>query len=211
MAVAVGVVGVVFGVLARASGLSVAKTCAMSLLWFTGASQLAAASVIGAGGSQAAALGTALLLASRNTFYGPVVAQWFGSDPVPVRAAIAHVTIDESTGLGAAQATLEEQRAGFVAGGFGVYVAWNLATLVGATVGDVIGDLTDWGLDAAFPAIYVALLAPHLRARPGRVGALVAGAVTVAALPVLPVGVPILLATLGAAAAAVTAYRERTP
>src|SRR3954447_24623107 len=95
LAVAVGLVGVAFGVLARASGLSTAKTCAMSLLIFTGASQIAAVGVITAHGSPLAALGSALLLASRNAIYGPVVARWFEDTPVAQRAVIAQVVIDE--------------------------------------------------------------------------------------------------------------------
>ena len=103
LAFAVGLVGIVFGVLARSSGLSVAKACAMSLLVFTGASQIAAASVIGAGGTQYAALGSALLLAARNALYGPVVVPWFRESSTLTRVGLAHVVIDESTGMGSCQ------------------------------------------------------------------------------------------------------------
>lgn len=210
LAFAVGLVGIVFGVLARSSGLSVAKTCAMSLLVFTGASQLAAVGVIGSGGSSAAALGSALLLAARNTLYGPVVAPWFADRSRATRAGVAQIIIDESTGMGAAQDTPSERRTGFLAAGLGTYVAWNSGTLLGAVAGDLIGDLQKWGLDAAFPAVYVAMLAPHLRSRPGRFGALIAGAVAVATVPLLPIGVPILVSTVGAVAGAALAHRERT-
>jgi len=208
LAATVGVVGVVFGVLARTSGLSLAKTCAMSLLVFTGASQFAAASVINGGGSSVAALGPALLLASRNALYGPVVARFFDDDSVPRRLALAHVVIDESTGVGAAQSERSEQRIGFLSSGIGIYVFWNLGTLLGATVGDFIGNLEQWGLDAAFPAVYVALLAPHLASHPGRVSALIAAAIALATVPVLPIGIPILISTVGAAAGAIVAHRS---
>lgn len=208
LGLAVGVVGVVFGVLARSAGLSVAKACAMSLLVFTGASQFAAVGIVGTDGSGIAALGSALLLAARNTLYGPVVAQWFVDDPARRRAAVAQIIIDESTGLGAAQPTRAAARVGFLASGVGTYVAWNAGTLAGAVAGDLVGDLERWGLDAAFPAVFVALLAPHVRTNPGRVTAVVAAALSLAALPVLPVGVPILLAALGAVAGAMVAGRE---
>lgn len=207
LGLAVGVVGVVFGVLARSAGLSVAKACVMSLLVFTGASQFAAVGIVASGGSGVAALGSALLLAARNTLYGPVVAQWFGKDPVAARAPLAQVIIDESTGVGAARTSLPAQRSGFLTGGVAVYVVWNLGTLVGALVGDVVGDLERWGLDAAFPAVFVALLAPHVSTRPGRIAAVTAGAVVAAAVPVLPVGVPILLSVLGAVAGSRAATR----
>ncbi|HNI36021.1 MAG TPA: AzlC family ABC transporter permease [Microthrixaceae bacterium] len=211
LAFAVGIVGIIFGVLARSSGLSVAKTCALSLLVFTGASQLAAVSVIDAGGAPATALGSALMLAARNTLYGPVVARWFPDRPMAERLAVAQLIIDESTGMGAAQSDPAQQRKGFVSAGLGTYVFWNLGTLVGAVAGDVVGDLQQWGLDAAFPAVYVAMLAPHLRRRPGRISALIAAAIAIATVPFLPVGIPILASTLGAFGGAVLAARRQAP
>ena len=73
LGLAVGVFGLSFGVLAVASGLTVAQASAMSLLVFTGASQFAAVAVVGAGGSTPAALGGALLLAARNGAYALAV------------------------------------------------------------------------------------------------------------------------------------------
>lgn len=205
--IAVGVVGIAFGVLARSAGLSVAKSCALSLLVFTGASQLAAVGIVGAGGSAAAALGAALLLASRNALYGPIVAQWFRRERPATRALLAQVIIDESTGVGSAQPDDSSRRVGFIAGGVGVYVLWNLGTLIGAIAGDLVGSVETWGLDAAFPAAFVALLAPHLATSPGRVAALVGAVITVMAMPVVPIGVPILLASGGAVVAAAQAAR----
>ena len=202
LAFAVGIVGIIFGVLARSSGLSVAKTCALSLLVFTGASQFAAVSISAAGGSIGAALGSALLLAARNGLYGAVVARWLRDRPAVERLAVAQLVIDESTGVGAAQPDAGASpapiaRTGFLAAGIAVYVIWNLGTLVGALAGDLIGGTDRWGLDAAFPAAYLALLAPHLADRAGRVTAAVAAAVVVAALPVLPAGIPVLVAVAG--------------
>src|SRR3954451_22172215 len=68
--VATGAYGVSFGVLSVTAGLSVAQTCAMSVLVFTGASQFAVVGVIAAGGGALAALAPALVLAGRNAIYG---------------------------------------------------------------------------------------------------------------------------------------------
>lgn len=205
--VAVGIVGIAFGVLARSNGLSVGKTCAMSLLVFTGASQFAAVGVAGSGGSIGAALGSALLLGARNSLYGAVVARWFRGRSVALRVGITQLVIDESTGVGAAQDDADTDRPhdaalGFLATGLTIYVFWNLGTLVGALAGDLVGDTDNWGLDAAFPAAFVALLAPHLRERPGRVAATCAIALAIASLPLLPTGVPVLIAVLGVLPAA---------
>lgn len=194
--VAIGVVGVAFGVLAAGAGLSPAKAVTMSLLVFTGASQFAAVSVVAAGGSIGAALGSAALLALRNGLYGPVVARWFQGTSTQGGLAISQLIIDESAAVGAAQVEPGDQRRGFLAGGLAVFVCWAAGTLLGALGGSALGGPERWGLDAAFPAAMVALLWPHLAFRPGRVVALAAALVTVATLPVLPAGLPILLAAL---------------
>lgn len=191
---AIGVIGVAFGVLAAGAGISPAKAVTMSLLVFTGASQFAVVSVVAAGGSIGAALGSAALLALRNGLYGPVVARWFRDVSPSAGLAISQLIIDESTAVGAAQHEPADQRRGFLAGGLSVFVFWAAGTLIGALGGTALGGPERWGLDAAFPAAMVALLWPHLSFRPGRVAALVAALVTVATVPVLPAGVPILLA-----------------
>ncbi len=207
--VTVGLVGITFGVLARSAGLSVAKACTMSLLVFTGASQFAAVGVVGSGGSALAALGAAVLLAARNTLYGPVVGRAVRG-PLWSRLVQSQLVIDESAGLAAAQPDARSARRGFLAAGLGVFAFWNLGTLLGALGGDVLGDTDRFGLDAAFPACFLALLAPHLRTLPGRVAALLAGAIAVLAIPFVPVGVPILLGALAIVPAGALRSHRRT-
>ena len=208
IAVAVGTVGITFGVLARAAGLSVVRCCAMSLLVFTGASQFAVVGVVAAGGSIVAALGAASLLAARNLLYGPVVARWLHG-PRWQRLLLAQLVIDESAGMGAAQPDETTARRGFLVTGVGVFITWNLGTLAGALAGDVIGDPARFGLDVAFPACYLALLGPHLRSLPGRVAALLGAAFALAAVPFVPIGVPILLSALAVLPALRTARSGR--
>jgi 4-azaleucine resistance transporter AzlC len=195
LAVAVSVVGLTFGVLARSIGISVFQACAMSLMVFTGASQFAVVSVIGGGGSAWAAFGAAALLAARNALYGPVVSRWFPPGVVR-RLPIAQLVIDESTGVGAAQSDATRARRGFLVTGVGIFITWNLSTLAGSLLGEQIGDPNRWGLDAAFPASFLVLLAPHLRTVRGRWAAVLAAAVALATTPLLPAGAPILLAAL---------------
>ncbi len=191
---AVGVFGFVFGVAAVSAGASVLQACAMSLLVFTGASQFSAVGVIAAGGSTASALGGALLLAARNGVYGLAMSRRLPG-PLGRRLIAAQLTIDESTAMSAAQPDADAQRAAFWITGISVYVFWNLATLLGALVGSAI-DPTTFGLDAAFPAGFVAMLWPLLRDRRGRLAAAGGAVICVALIPVLPVGVPILCAAL---------------
>ena len=193
----VGVFGVTFGVLATASGLTVAQACALSLLTFTGASQFAAVGVVAAGGSTIAALSGALLLAARNAVYGVAL-----SPILPGgwrrRLAAAQLVIDESTAMATAQGDTVTAIDAFWATGIAVFVFWNLGTLLGAVSGQAIGDPQALGLDVAFPAGFLALLSSQLRQRPGRVAALAGGAIAVVAIPTTSPGVPVLLAALGA-------------
>lgn len=194
LGIAVGVFGFVFGVGAVSAGASVLQACAMSLLVFTGASQFTAVSVIGSGGSVASALGSSLLLAARNAVYGLAMARRLPGG-LSRRLVAAHLTIDESTAMSAAQSDIHAGRAAFWITGCTVYVFWNLATLAGAVVGEAI-DPARFGLDAAFPAAFVAMLWPLLGSHRGRVAAAFGAVICVTLTPILPIGAPILCAAL---------------
>jgi 4-azaleucine resistance transporter AzlC len=194
--VAVGVYGVSFGVLAVAAGMSPAQACVMSMLVFTGASQFAFIGVLAGGGGAVAAMGPAVMLAVRNAAYGlslaPILPQRLRD-----RALAAHLVIDESTAMARAEDDPGAARHAFLATGVSVWIFWNAGTLVGALLGGGIGDPRTFGLDAMFPAAFLALLAPQLR-RPGAPVAAIAGAmVAVALVPFVPAGVPVIAALAG--------------
>jgi 4-azaleucine resistance transporter AzlC len=195
--VATGAYAVSFGVLAVAAGLTTAQACAMSLLVFTGASQFAVVGVLGAGGGIAAALAPALLLAARNTVYGLALVPLLRGR-LPGRLLRAHLVIDESTAMARAQTDARAARRAFLATGLSIFVFWNLGTLLGAVAGEGLGDPRTYGLDAMFPAAFLALLAPQL-GRPGaRVAAICGAAIAVVLVPFVPVGMPILASAAGA-------------
>ncbi len=192
---AVGAFGIAFGVGSVSAGGSVAVTCAMSLLVFTGASQFSAVSVVAAGGNLVAALGGASLLAARNGVYGLAMSRTL-TGGIGRRAIAAQLTIDESTAMATAQPSHDQARTAFWWTGLSVYVFWNLGTLIGALAGTAIDPAT-YGFDAAFPAGFVAMVVPHLRSREGRRAALIGGTLCIALIPFLPIGLPILCAALG--------------
>jgi 4-azaleucine resistance transporter AzlC len=194
--VACGIYGVSFGVLAVAAGLSPAQACVMSMLTFTGASQFAFIGVLAAGGGPLAALGPAVMLAVRNAAYGlslaPILPRRLSH-----RAVQSHLVIDESTAMARAQTQPDAARHAFVATGVSVWLCWNLGTLAGALLGGGLGNPQTLGLDAMFPAAFLALLAPQLR-RPGAVTAATAGAaIALAVVPFAPDGVPVIAALAG--------------
>ncbi|WP_345711038.1 AzlC family ABC transporter permease, partial [Kineococcus glutinatus] len=159
--IATGLYGISFGALSVAAGLSVAQTCALSLLMFTGGSQFAFVGVVAAGGSGAAATAGAALLGVRNGFYGLQLSPLLRPRGLR-RPLVAHLTIDESTAVATAQPREDEGRRGFWAAGLGVFACWNAMTLAGALLGDALGDPRRWGLDGAAVAAFLALLWPRL-------------------------------------------------
>lgn len=189
--------GVSFGALSVASGLDVWQTCVLSALMFTGGSQFALVGVLASGGvaSGPAAIASAALLGVRNAAYGmrmkTVVGPGFWRG-----VAAAWLTIDESTAVGLAQKGTRARRVGFWATGLAVFVGWNLTTLIGALIGDVLGDTKTYGLDAAAAAAFLALLWPRLtRLQP--IAVAVGAAVVAACLtPVLAPGLPVIIAAV---------------
>jgi 4-azaleucine resistance transporter AzlC len=194
LGIAVGAFGVTFGVGAVSAGASVLQACAISSLVFTGATQFSAVTVIGGGGSTASALGGALLLAARNSVYGLAMSRRL-SGSLGRRLLAAQLTIDETTAMSAAQTDPVAQRTAFWVTGISVYIFWNLGTLLGALAGTAI-DPTTYGLDAAFPAGFVAMLWPLLRERRARWAAVCGAIICLALIPIVPVGLPILGAAL---------------
>jgi predicted branched-subunit amino acid permease len=202
--VATGAYGVSFGAIATTGGLSVAQACALSVLVFTGASQFAFVGVVAGGGSPLSGAVTAVLLGTRNGLYGLRLAPLLGLRRRE-RPVGAHLVLDESTAVALAQPDLRAARLGFWATGLAVYALWNAATLAGAVGGASLGDPAAWGLDAAAPAAFVALLAPRLRGRIPWAVAVGAGLVALVLVPVAPAGVPVLAAALVAGVAGVSA------
>lgn len=199
IAVATGLYGISFGALAVAAGLTVAQAMALSLLMFTGGSQFAFIGVVAGGGSAAAAVGAASLLGVRNAVYGVQMNHLFS--PGGWRKwLMAQITIDESAATTLSQDEPAEQRRGFWTAGLGVFVLWNAFTLVGAVLGDALGDARAWGLDGAAVAAFLGLLWPRLKGREPVALALAAGLVTAAAIPWVAPGMPILLAAAVGAA-----------
>ncbi|MFC5678360.1 AzlC family ABC transporter permease [Aeromicrobium endophyticum] len=189
---ATGAYGVSFGAISTASGLSVLQTCVVSLLVFTGASQFAFVGIVASGGNPLTGALTAVLLGSRNLFYGVSMAPRLDLDPA-ARLATAHFVIDESTAMGVTRETTRQARLGFYWTGISIFVLWNLTTFAGALAGDAIGDPRTYGLDAAVGAAFLGLLWPRLASWRGRLVALIGAAVAMGLVPLTTAGLPIVI------------------
>jgi branched chain amino acid efflux pump len=202
-----GAFGVTFGALAARSGLSVAQAVALSAVMYTGASQFALVGVLAAGGSHLAGLSAALLLGLRNAFYGVPVTHILWPRGLR-RMWTAHFVVDESTAMAVAQPAPRAGRYAFWATGVTLYALWTLGTLAGALIGSGI-DTSAFGLDAAAPAIFLALLWPQLSQERGHAVALGAAVVVLGLIPLAPAGLPIIAAAAVAIFAGLLPARRR--
>ncbi len=212
--VAVGAYGISFGAISVTGGLTVLQTQMLSALMFTGGSQFAFVGVLVAGGGAVSAIGTSVLLGVRNAFYGLTMAPVLRVHGLQ-RAVAAHLTIDESTAMAVGRSVEHDDgrasRFAFWATGLSVFVFWNLATLAGSLGAGALGDPRAWGLDAAIPAGFIALVWPRLRDRRSWTIGLCAAAVALVLTPFLRPGVPVLLTSVVAVIAGVLAVRDHVP
>ncbi|MGA5566566.1 AzlC family ABC transporter permease [Streptomyces platensis] len=205
--IAVGLSGFAFGVTSAGVGLSLLQTCALSLLVFTGASQFALVGALAAGGNPLTAAAGAFFLGARNAFYGLRLSAVLGYRAT-VKPFAAHWVIDETSAVTLAQPDRRSARLGFTVTGLTLYVLWNLTTLAGALGAEALGDTEAWGLDAAGPAVFLALLAPMLKDTVERAAAGLAVVLVMVTLPLLPTGVPVLVSALAAPAVLVVQGRR---
>lgn len=203
-----GALGLSFGAVSAGSGLAFWQTMVLSLLMFSGASQFAFVGVAAAGGTPFAAIPAALLLGVRNAFYGVTLSEILPRGPLWKRLPTAHLVIDESTAMAVGQTQRPLQRLAFWSCGLAIFFLWNLGTLTGALIGASV-DTTRFGLDAAGPAAFLALLWPGLTSMKAR-GVAVGGAlVAFLLIPIAPAGVPVLCAALVALVAGLSRRGER--
>ena len=206
--VAVGAIGLSFGLLSHAAGVSSWMACAMSALIFAGGSQFLLIAVVKTGGDLGAGVIAALLLNARHVPFGLSLVPFLHGSPLR-RLLSSQLVIDESTAFALAQSDPTRSRRAFYLVGGTLFVFWNLGTAAGAFGGSLIHDSSALGLDAAFPAGLLAMLAPQLRDASSRVAASGGAALALLATPIVPAGAPILVASLGAVAGILVARRRR--
>jgi 4-azaleucine resistance transporter AzlC len=182
-----------FGVLATAAGLPALATLVMSLTTFAGSAQFAAVAILGAGGAVTGAIVTAVLLNGRYLATGASVAPVIRGGPLR-RLVEAQLVVDESWAF-AHRGGGRFDRGILIGAGLLLYVAWNLGTLLGALGGAWLGDPERFGLDAAFPALFLALVAAQVSSRRALACALLGAGIALALTPFAPPGVPIIAAT----------------
>ncbi|MFE4355018.1 AzlC family ABC transporter permease [Kitasatospora sp. NPDC056800] len=189
-------VGASFGAISVSGGLPLWVPVALSVLVFAGGSQFAAVGVVLSGGGALAAVATGLVLNARLLPFGFTVADVLDG-PWWRRLLGAQLLTDETAAFALQQNEPRRRHAVYWLCGIALFVVWNVSVLLGALAGGLLGDTDALGLDAAFPAVLLALVLPSLVGRRIRTAALVGAVVAVAATPFVPAGLPVLLALVG--------------
>lgn len=191
-----------FGVLARASGIGALEAIVMSMTVFAGSAQFAVVSILAVGGGIASAILAAVLL---NARYAPISVSL---GPIfvggrPRRLLEAQLIVDESWAMSRRPDGRYDRRL-LVGAGLVLYACWVGGTIIGALAGEALGDPGDLGLDAAFPALFLAILVTQVHSRRALAAAVLGGTIALVLIPVAPAGVPIV----AAAAACLLGWRK---
>lgn len=200
MALAMAIVGASLGAIAVSKGVPLWMITLMAAVVFAGGSEFMAVGLITAGAAPVTAVLGGLMLNARHLPFGLAVGGLFGRS-WPARLVGSHLMVDESVAFAMAQRTDAEKRRAYWLTGIALYCAWAPSVFLGGLLGQGVGDPAAFGLDAAMPAALLALIMPSLREfrtlRAVAVGALIAVLTT----PVLPEGLPVVVALVGVAAA----------
>ena len=183
--------GLSFGFFATTAGMSPAAAVVMSATTFAGAAQFAAVSVLDSGGTLLAAVAAAAFLNARYVAISITVASIFPGGRLR-RALESQAIVDESWALAGRSGRFE--RPILIGAGMLFFVLWVASTAAGTLVGDFLESPEAIGLDAAFAALFLAILVPYLKDRRAVQAAVLAGAITLVLTPSAPAGVPIVAA-----------------
>ncbi len=191
-----GIVGLSFGAITVSSGLPLWAPMLLSVVVFAGAAQFMFVGLVASGGNPIAAVIAGLLINARHVPFGFAIGDVLGKR-WPTRLLGTHMMIDETVAFALAQRDLTRRKAAYWACGIGLFTMWNIGVVLGAFLGTAVTDTDVFGLDAAFPAVLLALVLPSLRDADTRRAVLIGVAVALAAAPFVPAGLPVLLALVG--------------
>ncbi|GAA1550140.1 AzlC family ABC transporter permease [Dactylosporangium maewongense] len=205
------VVGLSFGAIATAAGLPLSQIVVMSAFVYAGGAQFLAVGLVSAGGTALAIVLAGLLLNARHLPFGLAI----GNETLGAsrwrRIVGSHILTDESVAFALAQDDPAQRRRAYWLTGVALFVTWNIASTVGAIAGSALGDPNRYGIDAAFPAALLALTLPSLKDSASVRVAVAGAAIALATTPLLPAGLPVLLALLGLAFALPVPGSKRRP
>jgi branched chain amino acid efflux pump len=153
--VSAGGFGLVYGLTAYAAHFSPLEAGAMSAIVFAGASQFVAVGYVAGGFSWLTIFLLTAFLNARHLLYSAALAPYLADRPRWMRAGLAHLMTDEAFALAIAHFRRigRGDVRGYLLGAIvSTFIPWNVATLIGVTIGGSIPDPARFGLDVIFPA-----------------------------------------------------------
>ena len=205
LALATGVMGISFGVLAYSLNWGVVAPIVFSVITFSGTAQFAVASVLGGGGGVVPAIVAAVLLNTRFLPMGVAVAPFLKGGPL--RRALEGQTIVDASWALASRGGGHFDREFMIGATVPQVILWVGGTVVGVLVGGVVGDVEQLGLDVIFPAFYLTLLVEDLRGGGQTIAVvLLAVALALTLVPFMAPGIPVI----ASCAAALLGLRGRS-
>lgn len=203
--IVIGVIpfGMIYGVLAMASGLPAALSLGMSSIVFAGSAQFIATELFAAATPALVILLTTFVVNLRHLLYSASLAPYVAHLPLGWRAALAYLLTDEAYAVTILHYTTDQGSAVykhwfFLGAGLTLWTSWQISTAVGIFLGAQIP--TSWSLDFTLALVFIGLVVPALRSRPQ-----VAAAVTAGVVAILTHGLPYQLWLMVAALAGITA------
>ncbi len=188
------IVGISYGALAHSQGFDWWVPLVLSILVLAGASEFLFIGVVFSGGSPISAALAGLLVNSRHIPFSFAVNELAGKGPKALLGY--HIMNDESVVFGLAQESQQEKTAAFWLCGVGILICWPVGVIIGEILGSFIQDTHALGMDAMFPTIILALSLPALKDKRLRLAAIIGAVIAMVTTPVLPAGIPVLLALL---------------
>lgn len=201
MGFALAVIGASLGAIAVSRGVPLWLATLMAALVFAGGSELMAVGMATSGAAPLAVVLGGVLLNARHLPYGLALGNVLGESGPLGRLFGSHLLVDEAVAFALAESDPHRQRRAYWAAGLTLYGVWAPSVFLGGLIGNGVGDPHALGLDAALPAGLLALLLPSLRDRLTLRAVVLGSAVAVVLTPLLPEGLPVLLALFGTLAA----------
>jgi 4-azaleucine resistance transporter AzlC len=201
--------GMIYGVLARATGIPPLAAQAMSMIVFAGSAQFIAVQLLGAGAPALVALVTTAVVNVRHALYGASLAPYLRPLAARWRWGLPYLMVDEvfAVTIQYAERSTPEQTGRFMLGaGVTLWTTWQVSTAAGIFLGAQVP--ASWSLEFALPLTFIALLLPALRDRAAMIAALTAGLGALAAVG-LPLKLGLVAASIAGIAAGVLADRPR--
>ena len=177
--------GILYGTLAASSGLSFAAALAMSVFVFAGSSQFIAIGLVTAGTALPLIILTTLIVNLRHLLYSASLVPYVQQLPQAWKLPIGFWLTDEAFAVAIARYSQPDRSAYkqwyYLGAALPMYLNWLICTLIGLTIGQLIPNVANWGLDFAMSATFIGMVIPYLKNKPMYSSVIVAGIISLLA------------------------------